>query len=182
MSNRLILPVYTVIRDTREQRNYGWIFDPHPLDHRSPRCEGMIVETLETGDYSLKGYTDILAIERKANFSELWINYSSKKRPAFEAEMERMSEIKHSYVIIESLLTPDIMELSPPQFTKGVPGKSLVRWLTYLSVKYDVHIIPAGACGYKIAQMICEEVVRIEKDRWVYQELKKKPRENCLGC
>lgn len=178
---RLVLPTYTVIRDTREQEGHGWTFCAHMPDRRPPRCDGMIIDTLQTGDYSLVGYTDILAIERKADFSELWGNYSSKKRKAFEAEMERMRTIKHAYIIIESLLTPDIMELSPPQFAKGVPGKSLVRWLMYISVKYDVHIMPAGACGRKIAQMICEEVVRVEKDRWVNQEPKGKVEGDCLG-
>jgi hypothetical protein len=177
--SRLILPHYTVIKDSREQK--GWTFDAHTPDRRPPRCNGTITDTLETGDYSLVGYTDILAVERKFAFSELWGNYSSKKRPAFEKEMERMSEIKHSYIIIESSLTPDILELSPPQFTKGVPGKSLIRWLMYLSVKYGVHIIPAGACGYRITQMICEEVVRVEKDRWVHQEPKNKLEGDCLG-
>jgi len=177
--SRLILPGYTVIKDSREQR--GWTFDVHVPDRRPPRCEGMIIDTLQTGDYSLVGYTDILAIERKANFSELWINYSSKRRPAFEDEMERMSKIKHAYMIIEALLTSDIMELSPPQFSKGVPGRALIRWLMYLSAKYGVHIIPAGACGRKVAQMICEEVIRIEKDRWIRKEPKNKSTGDCLG-
>ncbi|KKN91099.1 hypothetical protein LCGC14_0219640 [marine sediment metagenome] len=178
---RLILPTYTVIRDTREQEGYGWTFSAHVPDRRPPRCEGMIIDTLQTGDYSLVGYTDILAIERKADFAELWGNYGSKKRSAFEAEMERMSTMKYPYIIIESSFTPDIMELSPPQFTKGVPGKSLVRWLMHLSIKYGVHLIPAGACGRKIAQMICEEVVRVEKDRWIYQEPKGKSEGDCFG-
>ncbi len=171
---RLILPTYVVIKDTREQEGYGWTFNAHYPDHRPPKCDGMITETLQTGDYSLVGYTDILAIERKANFAELWGNYSAAKRPAFEAEMKRMSKIKYAYIIIESLFTPDIMELSPPQFSRGVPGKSMVRWLMYLGVKYGVHIIPTGVCSKKIAQLIFEEVVRVEKDRWVYQEPKGK--------
>lgn len=179
---RLILPTYTIIKDTREQKGYGWNFSAHRLDRRPPRCDGMIEETLKTGDYSMVGYTDIFAIERKADFSELWGNYSSKKRPAFESEMERMSILKHPYIIIESSLTPDIMELSPPQFSKGVPGKSFVRWLMYLSVKYGVHIIPAGACGRQVAQMICEEVIRVEKDRWVHQEPKTERKGDYLGC
>lgn len=179
--SRLVLPTYTVIRDTREQRGHGWYFDAHTPDRRPPRCEGTIVDTLQTGDYSLVGYTDILAIERKTDFSELWGNYSSKKRPAFETEMERMSSIKHAYILIESSFTPDIMELSPPQFAKGVPGKSLVRWLMYLTAKYDVKIIPAGSCGWRIAQMICEEVVRVEKERWVIQQPKNKIEGDCLG-
>ena len=179
--SRLILPTYTVIRDTRERDGHGWFFNAHVPDRRSPRCEGTIINTLQTGDYSLVGYTDILAIERKFAFSELWGNYSSKKRPAFEEEMARMSKLKYAYIIIESSMTPDVLELSPPQFTKGVPGTSLIRWLMHMSVKYGVNIIPAGQCGRKIAQMICEEVVRVEKDRWVHQEPQKKLGEDCLG-
>lgn len=178
---RFVLPTYTVIRDTREQSGHGWSFDAHPEDRRPPRCDGMIIDTLRTGDYSLIGYTDIFAIERKANFSELWGNYSSKKRKAFEAEMERMSELKHAYLIVESCFSSDIMELSPPQFSKGVPGKSLVRWLMFLTAKYDVKLIPAGTCGKQIAQMICEEVVRVEKDRWVPQTIKNTVKGDCLG-
>jgi hypothetical protein len=128
------------------------------------------------------GYADIFSIERKADFAELWGNYSSKKRTAFEAEMERMSEIKHAYIIIESSFNPDIMELSPPQFSKGVPGKSLIRWLMFLTAKYGVKIIPVGACGRQVAQMICEEVVRVEKDRWIPQQRKDKLEGDCLGC
>lgn len=178
---RLILPTYTVIRDTREQSGHGWHFDAHMPERRPPKCDGMIIDTMQTGDYSMIGYTDIFAIERKSDFAELWGNYSSKKRVAFEAEMERMSELKHAYIIIESSFTPDIMELSPPQFSKGVPGKSLVRWLMFLTAKYNVKIIPVGACGRRIAQMIFEEVVRVERDRWVPQQQKKRVEGDCLG-
>ncbi len=178
---RLILPSYTVIRDTREQKGHGWSFDPHVPDRRPPRCDGTTTQKLDTGDYSLVGYTDILAIERKADFAELWGNYNSKNKPAFEAEMERMSQLKYRYIIVESLFTPDIMELSPPQFSKGVPGKSMIRWLMHLSAKHGISIIPAGACGRKIAQMIFEEVVRIEKARWVHQKPKQPQGDGDLG-
>ena len=179
--SRSVLPNYTVIRDTREQDGYGWTFSTHLSSRRPPRCDGMIVDTLQTGDYSIVGYTDIVSIERKFAFSELWGNYSSKKRPAFEKEMDRMSSIKHAYILIESSMNSDILELSPPQFTKGVPGKSLIRWLMSLSVKYGVHIIPVGNCGRRIAQMIFEEVIRIEKDRWIPQTSKTDPEKNCSG-
>ena len=179
---RLILPTYTVIRDTREQSGYGWTFDAHKPDSRPPRCNGTIVDTLKTGDYSIEGYTDILAIERKANFAELWGNYGSRKKPAFEAEMKRMSEYQYGYVLIESTFNSDIMELSPPQFTKGVPGKALIRWLMSLTVKYGVNIMTVGSCGPSIAKMIFEEVVRAEKDRWVQQSPPQQAKGDYLGC
>lgn len=167
--SRLVLPRYKVIRDTREKYNKGWFFDKHTYTKRKPpNCDGMVVQTLETGDYSLVGYEDILSIERKKDFAELWGNYQHKER--FTNEMERMSSFKHKIVFIESSLTTDILDLSPPQFTTGVPGKALIRWLMSLTVKYGVPFIPIGSCGQKVAQQFMEEVIRFEKDRWVEKD------------
>lgn len=162
---KLCLPRYIVVRDTREKEGYGWSFDKHSIERRPPNCDGTVTRKLNTGDYSLVGYEDILSIERKGDFSELWNNLSTRKR--IETEMERMVNIKYSYMLIESHITPDHFNLSPPQYTKGVPGKALIRWLTLLSVKYGVKIMPVGQCGKRMAQMIFEEVVRHEKDRWI---------------
>lgn len=164
--SRLVLPRYTVIRDTREKENYGWYFKKHTYPNRKPpNCDGTIINKLDTGDYSLVGYEDILTIERKQDFAELWGNYKLKSR--FEEEIERMSHFKHKLVIIEAYLTPDIFDLTPPQFTRGVPGKALIQWLFNLTAKFGVHFVPAGQCGRKIAQHFMEEVVRLEKDRWI---------------
>jgi len=169
--SRLVLPTYTVIRDTREKPEHGWEYRKHTYTkRRPPNCDGTIIQTLTTGDYSLVGYEDILAIERKKDFSELWGNYKYRER--FEKEMERMSQIKYKMVIIESYLTTDILSLSPPQFSRGVPGKALTAWLMNLTAKYGVPFIPVGHCGKKIAQQFMEEVVRLEKDRWVTNDNK----------
>jgi predicted RNA-binding protein len=125
----------------------------------------MITRTLETGDYSLEGYEDILSIERKENIAELWTNYSERER--FEDEMERMSRIKHAYIIIETSLSSDHLDLSPPQYKTRAPGKSLIRWLTNITAKNNVKMMFAGECGKQVAQLIMEEVVRLEKDRWI---------------
>jgi len=163
--SRIILPEYTVARDTREKSGYGWTFLPHAVKRRPPICAGMIEKKLDVGDYSLIGYEDILTIERKEDFSELWINYSNRGR--FERELENMSKIKYSYILIESQLTTDHFNLSPPQYETKAPGKALIRWIMSLGIKYNVNIMMVGQCGRKIAQMIFEEVVRYEKDRWV---------------
>jgi hypothetical protein len=100
----------------------------------------MVEQKLDTGDYSLVGYEDILSIERKRNFSELWGNLAEKDR--IEDEMSRMADIKYAYMIIETNLTLDHFDLSPPQYTKGVPGKALIKWIVSLGIKYGVHIMP----------------------------------------
>lgn len=162
---RLILPSYTVVRDTREQEGHGWYFKPHDPKHRPPRCEGMVIQQLVSGDYSALGYEDILTIERKEDVCELWGNYAERER--FVEELERMLPLKYRYLLIESSLVPELMELSPPQFKTGVPGKSLIRWLTEITARFDVHMMFIGQCGHRMCRMIIEEVIRMEKDRWL---------------
>ena len=164
--SRLCLPRYTVIRDTREQKDRGWIFDKHKPERRPPNCDGTVRETLHIGDYSLVGYQDILTIERKAHFSELWTDYSPDRKK-MDGKIERMSEIKHKYILIESSIEKDHFQLSPPQYRTNVPGKALIRWLMAWSVKHNIHVMFVGQCGKSMAQMIFEQVVREEKDRWI---------------
>lgn len=166
--SRLVLPSYTVIRDTREKDGFGWNFLKQPETKKPPRCNGTIIQTLETADYSLIGYEDILAIERKDDFSELWTNYSN--RITFENEMERLSKIKYKFILIETGLSKDHFDLSPCQFTRSVPGVSMLSWLVKLSLEYDVHFMPVGECGAKYSTMIFKEIIRKEKDRWIPQD------------
>jgi len=161
---RMILPSYTVVRDTREKEGFGWIYEKQQDTKKPPRCNGTIVQKLDTGDYSVVGYEDLICIERKDDYAELWVNYS--QRATFEQEMERMTKIKYRYVLIESTLTKDHMDLSPSQFTRSVPGKALISWLAGISAKYNVHIIPVGSCGKAYAQLLFQNILKMEKDRW----------------
>ena len=86
------IPKYTVIKDTREQD--GWFFSQYD------KCDGMEVGTLHTGDYTLKGYEDIVCIERKASVSEIGMNLGRKKQ-AFFNEMERMKDFHFRYLLLE---------------------------------------------------------------------------------
>ena len=63
-------PAYTVIKDTREQDGYTF----ERFESRYHACAGMVVQKLDTGDYSLVGLEDKLCIERKGRISELAIN------------------------------------------------------------------------------------------------------------
>lgn len=78
-----------ILRDTREKKGF-WIFG-------GKRCKAA---ALKTGDYTLEGYEDILAIERKKSVSEISMNFTDKSG-AFWREMERMTEIEHAYLIFE---------------------------------------------------------------------------------
>lgn len=166
--SRLVLPSYTVIRDTREKEGFGWNFSKQPETKKPPRCNGTIIQKLDTGDYSIVGAESFICVERKDDFSEIWSNYSN--RNTFEAECERMQKFRYKYILIESILTKDTLELSPCQFTRSVPGKAVISWLISLSLQYNIHIVPVGPCGQQYSQMIFQNMIRQEKELWIPQD------------
>lgn len=132
---------FQVIRDTREQK--GLWFRPHD------RCMGMEDATLKTGDYTIKGMEDIICIERKATPAELAMN-TGKHKKRFDKEMERMSEIKHSFILCEfnfwSLFKfPENADL-PPEVKKEVrvTGRYVLKCLDEYRLNYNVHTIFCG--------------------------------------
>jgi hypothetical protein len=81
-----------ILRDTREKQ--PWDFEWYNEVKKVEVC------TVKVGDYTLKGYEDLVAIERKRSTGELAINFG-KKRKQFLAEMEKMRDYKWRYVICE---------------------------------------------------------------------------------
>lgn len=59
-----------------------------------------ITKSLNTGDYTLQGYEDVLCIERKSSTGELANNIGMKWAP-FKRELERMYDFPEKYLICE---------------------------------------------------------------------------------
>ena len=114
----------TIAVDTREQRPY-----------RFPRS---VVQTLTTGDYSIVGLEDCVAIERKSKQDA----YSSlgASRPRFERELQRLSELDYAAVVIEASLPAFLV---PPPFSR-LRSRSAISTALAWSVKYDVPFYFAG--------------------------------------
>lgn len=174
MSNKI--PNYTVIKDTREQD--GWFFTKYD------RCEGMEVGTLHTGDYTLKDYEDIICIERKASVSEIAINLGKKKQ-AFYNEMERMTDFKFRYILLEfsasdiigypeNLLSEEDKqnyelykkgEIAKPKGKRfdiveqtKISGRYLIKALMEISIRYDINVV---FCDNKYnAFLICNSIFK----------------------
>lgn len=167
---------YTVIQDTREQE--GWFFTPYD------RCEGMEIGTLQTGDYTLKNYEEVVCVERKASPSEIAQNLGKKKQ-AFYNEIERMRDFPFRYIILEfsasdlidyplSLLDDKdrelwtrytLGEIPLPKFkrfqvVKGtrITGKYLLKALLEIGIKYEVQILFAD--NKKNAFTICNSIFK----------------------
>ena len=80
-----------IIVDTREQKPYR--FDQFEVT----------VKALATGDYSLAGLENQVAIERKTKNDA----YSSigRARARFERELERLARLRYAAIVIEASLT-----------------------------------------------------------------------------
>lgn len=109
-----------IIIDTREQKPY-WF-------------PNSIVKTLKTGDYSIAGLEDKVAVERKTKMDA----YGSfgKGRKRFLKELKRLAGFDYSAIVIESSLTEF---LNPPKYSELNP-KSAIGSVLAWSVKYDIHI------------------------------------------
>lgn len=166
---------YTVIKDTREQE--GWFFSAYD------KCEGMEIGTLLTGDYTLKGYEDVVCVERKASVSEIAMNLGRKKE-AFYSEIERMRDFPFRYILLEfsasdvigypmSLLNAQDQEFYERYLNGGpkptgkrfdivketkITGKYLIKCLLEISIKYEVNVI---FCDNKHnAFLICNSIFK----------------------
>ena len=140
--------------------------------------------TLHTGDYTLKGFEDVVCIERKASVSEIATNLGKKKK-AFYNEMERMKSFHFSYLLLEfsasdvidyplSLLSEEDRELyklykageaSIPNFKRfkiveqtKISGKYLIKSLMELSIRYEIGVM---FCDNKQnAFLICNSIFK----------------------
>jgi len=117
-------PSFVVAIDTREQRPY-----------RFAVCER---KTLPSGDYSIIGLEDRIAIERKTKEDA----YSSlgQGRARFERELQRLARFDYAAIVIEASL-PEFLQV--PAFSRMNPkaaAASIVAW----SVRYRVCVFFAG--------------------------------------
>ena len=150
-----------IAKDSREHDGKGWVFRPDQIK-KSGKVPilGMEIKTLDAGDYSIVGAEDLVRIERKAGFSELFGNMIpvvNKER--FEREMEKLRLVKHKWILIESYLCHDIMGMCPMQL-RGPTSSKVFEWLSELELEYDIHVMFVGECGERIAKTIFQNVAK----------------------
>jgi len=140
-------PEFVVAVDTREQKPY-----------RFPRAA---VKTLPTGDYSIVGLEEHIAIERKHKADA----YASlgQGRARFERELARLATFDYAAIVVEATL-PDF--LTAPPFSQMHPNaaiNSLIAW----SVKYRVCVFFAGdrAHGNALTYRLLEKYWRYRQER-----------------
>jgi len=136
-----------VIIDTREKK--PWDFP------------NSVTAKLDTGDYTIEGYEDVVVIERKGRLSEFANNITDER---FERELERLSKYKYPFVVLEFDMH-DIMMYPrgalPPnkwRYSRVSPHFILKRMLE-LQMQFNVPFILAGQYGDEIATSIFRRVI-----------------------
>ena len=119
-------PKLTIIKDTREQQGYSFA-------NIKPKPE-IINEGLKSGDYSIQGMEDEVAIERKSKADAFQSFGRNRKR--FERELVRLSKMSFAAVVIEA----DWAEVlnNPPKRTRLSPKVLFVSRIAW-EQRYGIH-------------------------------------------
>lgn len=123
----LTLTPYVVIFDTREQAPFSFV---NPLRGRNAR-ELLSIRTergtLTTGDYSLVGFENRIAVERKSLAD--WYGTLGRGRIRFTRELERLNALDFAAVVVEAewseiLTAPPVRSRLHPRSVLG----SVIAW------------------------------------------------------
>lgn len=142
--------MYKVIRDTREKDGHGWTF------------QQMEIGTLKTGDYTLVGHEQEIAIERKASVSEISMNIFEKR---FENELIRMEDYAYPFLLMEFSME-DVMQFPAGsdipkykwKYLKVSPYLILKKILEF-QIKYKTKWIFCGKYGQDVCNSIFKRFI-----------------------
>lgn len=140
---------FKIVRDTREQQGYLFSEDPQ-------YCAGMEIRKLDTGDYSLDGYENLVCIERKASTGELAGNLSEGR---FDREIQRMPAYSHRFMVFEFSLN-DVLTFP---VNSGIPED---KWPKLrISSKYMLRrIVEMQMAGVQV--VFCDNKIRARHFTW----------------
>jgi len=120
-----------IIVDSREQ---------HPFTFDSHDDVEAIIGSLSTGDYSLVGLEDRVALERKS-LADLVSCLTGSNRERFERELNRGRALDYFAVVIESSFT----ELTAKQYRSNLNPHAAAQSILAFQVRYKVPFIWTGS-------------------------------------
>lgn len=149
---------FTVAVDTREQA--GWSFRGIRADAKDKNAPLIIRTeraTLKTGDYSIVGHEQQIAIERKEKGDAFHCMGADRER--FEKQVQRLSELPHGYVIIEADWLSIWAGHPNSKLKPKVVHRTIISWqLRYRSVHW--FLCPSRAFAESTAFRILESYHR----------------------
>lgn len=143
-----------IIQDSREQAPYAF---------NATKYAGVTVEvgTLQTGDYSLAGLTDRIALERKS-LSDLCGTLTAG-RERFQRECERGRGLEYFGLVIEASMD----DVRHHNYRSAMTPQSLLQTLAAWSIRYGLHVHWCGSregCEYMVYSLL-EKFLKEQKAR-----------------
>jgi len=122
----------TIIQDDREKK--PWKLDPDHFKVKKKR--------LAVGDYTLEGWEDIIAIEKKGSIKELVTNLSNRYRPTFKKFLTKLERVPFKIIIIEDDLSN--VERTIMRMKTGLTSYSVYFWLSKIVIFHKIPVIFVG--------------------------------------
>ena len=140
-----------IVIDTREQRPFSF----GRWEVESQRG------TLQTGDYSLAGFEDRVAIERKS-VDDLIACFMGANRERFERELSRARDYDLFAVVVEAGLT----DIGRGRYKSNMSPHAALQSLTAFFVRYSVPFMCCGsrrAAEYMTYSLLAKYLYELEK-------------------
>jgi len=128
---------FIILCDDREKK-------PWDLPYKVER------KRLKTGDYTIKGFEDRVAIEKKSGLIELLNDLANDYRPTFERFLKRLSEYPVKVIVVEDTLSELSVSRALTHIRKKSRGKArltsrtIYYWVADISAKYGIPIVFVG--------------------------------------
>ena len=127
----------TILRDTQEKKR-AWRFGPATKWRWQKK-------RLPTGDYSIRGFEKIIAIERKNSLDELLASLCGKRRDRFKRELKRMLAFPVRLLVVED----DYSRIGEVYDWRDSPVTSakntLDFWIAEIAVRYRTPVLFIGS-------------------------------------
>jgi ERCC4-type nuclease len=118
---------FTVVVDTREQAPYRFQGFKSDAKHKNrPLVIPTVRKALKTGDYSIEGFEDQVAVERK-EFGDFY-NCCGQDRERFQKQLERLNEIPVSAIVIEASFNAVITGHPQSKLNPKTVSPSVIAW------------------------------------------------------
>jgi len=151
-----------ILQDTREQLPYS--FDKWPVQVQQA--------ALQTGDYSLPGFENKIAIERKS-INDLVACLKGKGRQRFEKELSRARSYELFVVIIEA----NFIDLAEGNYQSNMKPHAAMQSITAFQIRYGTPFLFCGnraGAQYMTYSLLQKYLYEIEKRYKQSQQFKSK--------
>jgi len=127
---------FTILVDDREKK--PWLFpSQYPMEKRRLKC----------GDYSIKGYEDLVAIEKKSGLNELFTNLTGNYRPTFKRFLSKLSKYPVRAIVVGNPLRIETLRACVKILKLRSSGKSqlteetIYYWVSEITFRYQIPVL-----------------------------------------